>query len=54
MELDRRGFLKCLVAAGVAPASFWAWCAEHGADYDFFDNVAKSGMRLKEQGRCFG
>ena len=43
MELDRRGFLKCLVAAGVAPASFRAWCAEHGADYDFFAAASACG-----------
>lgn len=35
IPMDRRGFLKRLAATGAVSASFRAWCAEHGADYDF-------------------
>jgi len=31
MLLSRRGF----IFGSAAAMSFWAWCAEHGADYDF-------------------
>ena len=41
--IDRREFLTSLTAAGAASASFRAWCAAHGADFDFAAAAAECG-----------
>ena len=40
---SRREFLGALAGVGVTSAAFRAWCAEHGADFDFASAVAECG-----------
>ena len=42
-EIKRRGFLRALAAAGAGSAAFRAWCAAHGADFDFPSVAAACG-----------
>lgn len=42
-KLKRREFLQLLAAGGAASFSFRAWCAEHGADFDFASAAAECG-----------
>ena len=40
---NRREFLGALAGVGVTSAAFRAWCAEHGADFDFASAAAECG-----------
>ena len=40
---SRREFLGVLAGVGVTSAAFRAWCAEHGANFDFSSVAAECG-----------
>ena len=42
-QINRREFLGALAGVGVTSAAFRAWCAEHGADFDFASAAAECG-----------
>lgn len=42
-KIGRREFLGALAAVGATSAAFRAWCAEHGADFDFASVAAECG-----------
>ncbi len=52
-DLGRRCFVKTLAAAGVSSALFRAWCAEHGADYDFASAGAACGWSPDAKGAFY-
>jgi len=41
--MERREFLRTIAAVGASSASFKAWCAGHGADFDFASAAAECG-----------
>lgn len=51
--VPRREFLKSAAAFGVAGATFRAWCAAHGADFDFAGAAAACGWRETDEGAFY-
>lgn len=53
MKTGRREFLKSAAAFGVAGSTFRAWCAAHGADFDFEGAAAACGWRGTDEGAFY-